>query len=95
MKGYKTKDKKKGAASTALGINKKKMLAALEKSLGVVTQAAKIAGLNRTDHYNYMKSDPKYAAAVAELENISLDFAESKLYEEINSRNITAIIFFL
>jgi hypothetical protein len=42
-----------------------------------------------------MKNDPDYAAAVLELENVSLDFTESKLFKEIEGRNITAIIFHL
>jgi len=91
----KAKVKKPSKFYTNLNINKKKMLEALEKSLGVVTQAAKLAELNRGDHYNYLKSDPVYAAAVLELENVSLDFAESKLFKEVEGGNITAIIFYL
>ena len=96
MKGkVKKKVKKPNKFSTNLNINKKKMLEALERSLGVVTQAAKLAGLDRGDHYNYLKADPVYAAAVLELENVSLDFAESKLFKEVEDGNITAIIFYL
>jgi hypothetical protein len=91
----KAKGKKDSNRTTSVNINKKKMLEALEKSLGVVTQAAKLAGLDRGAHYKWMGNDPAYAAAVLELENVSLDFAESKLFKEVEGGNITAIIFYL
>lgn len=94
MKG-KAKGKKDSKQTTSVNINKKKMLEALEKSLGVVTQAAKLADLDRGAHYKWMNNDPDYAAAVLELENVSLDFSESKLFKEIEGGNITAIIFHL
>jgi hypothetical protein len=71
------------------------MLEALEKSMGIVTQAAELSGLDRGAHYKWMDNDPDYAKAVKDLENVSLDFAESKLFKEIEARNITAIIFYL
>lgn len=71
------------------------MLEALEKSLGVVTQAATLAGLDRGTHYKWMENDPEYVVAVKNLENVSLDFAESKLFKQVEKGNITAIIFYL
>ena len=96
--------------ATEFDIKKRAMLEALAQSMGVVQTAAKMAGLDRTTHYVWMKKDEAYAVAVAELRNIALDFAESKLLEKINGvvvetkdgKNIysappdtTAIIFFL
>jgi len=60
------------------------MLEALEKCLGVVTEAAKLAGIDRWTHYNWLKEDPEYKKSVESLEDVSLDFAESKLFEKIN-----------
>lgn len=74
---------------------KKKMLLSMEKSLGVVSVAAKQAGISRNTHYRWMKEDPEYKSAIEELENVTLDFAESKLHEQIIEGNVTAIIFFL
>ncbi len=74
---------------------KKSMLAALEKSLGVVTTAAKSCGIDRNLHYDWLKDDPEYKAAVLALNNVTLDFAESKLHALINEGNPTATIFFL
>ncbi len=74
---------------------KKAMLQALEATLGVVTAACIECGIERKTHYRWMKSDPKYAAAVDDIQNIAIDFAESKLHQQIRSNNTTATIFFL
>lgn len=80
---------------TKTDINKKAMLAALEKSLGVVTTACREVGLARNTHYEYLKSDKDYRRAVKELENVALDFAESQLHKQIQKGNPLATIFFL
>jgi hypothetical protein len=82
-------------ASKGTQLTKAAMLVALEKCLGVVTDAAKKVGINRTQHYDWINKDPKYAARVEELDNLALDFAESKLHAKIKAGDTTAIIFFL
>jgi transposase-like protein len=74
---------------------KKAMLEALEKSLGVVTQAARTLGIDRDQHYKWMNNDPRYKARVDELQEVALDFAESKLHQSIQNGSDTATIFFL
>jgi len=74
---------------------KKVMLEALEKTLGVVTSACKASGIPRSAHYRWMNDDQEYANAVNDLENLTLDFAESQLYQQIKQGNTTATIFFL
>lgn len=74
---------------------KKAMLEALEKSLGIVTTAAKTAGIDRSTHYKWLDSDPEYKAAVERLADVALDFAESKLMKSIENGSDTAIIFYL
>lgn len=76
-------------------IRKKKMLEALEKTLGVVTKAARLAGMDRTAHYDWMRKDPKYKAAVEAIEDVALDFAESQLHKAIGGGDTTATIFYL
>jgi hypothetical protein len=75
--------------------HKKAMLDALEKSLGVVTSAAKTVGVGRTTHYLWMQEDKEYKAAVEELSDVAIDFAESQLHKQIKEGNSTATIFFL
>lgn len=76
-------------------IRKKQMLEALEKTLGVVTKAARLAGMDRTAHYDWMRKDPKYKAAVEAIEEVALDFAESQLHKAIGGGDTTATIFYL
>lgn len=75
--------------------HKKAMLDALEKSLGVVTSACKTVGIGRTTHYLWMQEDKEYKAAVEELSDVAIDFAESQLHKQIKEGNSTATIFFL
>ena len=76
-------------------LRKKAMLQALEQSLGVVTTAAKQAGIERTTHYNWLKEDEAYKEAVESLEAVALDFAETKLFSLINNEDTAATIFYL
>lgn len=71
------------------------MLTALEQSLGVVTDAAKKANIERRAHYRWMNEDENYAAAVRDIEEASLDFAESNLFQQIKDGSTAATIFFL
>ena len=74
---------------------KKQMLEALERSLGIVTTACNAAGIGRTTHYRWMKDDPEYKQAVKDIDNRTLDFAESHLHKLIKEGNPAATIFFL
>lgn len=75
--------------------HKNAMLDALEKSLGVVTTACKSVGIGRTTHYLWLEQDAEYRKAVDELQNMTLDFAESQLHKQIKEGNTTATIFYL
>ena len=75
--------------------NKKALLEALEKSLGVVTTACKSVGIDRSTFYEYVKNDAKFADAVADVDNIALDFAESQLHKQIQNGEVSSTIFYL
>ena len=74
---------------------KKAMLAALEKTLGIVSTACKACGVTANSHAHYMKTDPEYKAAADGMIDIALDFVESKLFQAINEGQVTAIIYYL
>lgn len=76
-------------------INKKKMIEALEMSLGVVTSAVKAVGIHRSTHYEWYNEDPEYRKAVDDVVNVSLDFAETQLFQSMKDQNVTAVIFYL
>lgn len=75
--------------------HKKAMIEAMEKSLGVVTSACKSVGVGRTTHYQWMQDDEEYKKSIEDIQNITLDFAESQLHKQIKDGNTTATIFFL
>jgi poly-gamma-glutamate capsule biosynthesis protein CapA/YwtB (metallophosphatase superfamily) len=74
---------------------KSAMLEALKKHLNIVTTACKDVGIDRSTHYEWLKNDPDYKAKVEALDDVVLDFAESKLHQSINNGSDTATIFFL
>ncbi len=74
--------------------NKKALLNALEKSLGVVTTACKQVGIGRTTFYEYYK-EPEFKKQVDSIQDIALDFAESQLHQQIQGGNTAATIFLL
>lgn len=80
---------------SATDTRKKAMLGALEKSLGVVTTAARQVGIERTTHYNWMKEDEEYKRAVESIDDVALDFAETKLHTLIQNEDTAATIFYL
>jgi hypothetical protein len=75
--------------------NKKKMLEALEKSLGIVTTACKLVGIARETHYRWMREDAEYKEAADSISDVVLDFAESKLHGLIDSGDTAATIFYM
>lgn len=75
--------------------NKKKVLEALEKSLGVVTTACKTVSVGRTQFYQWLKDDEEFRKQVEDISNITLDFAESQLHKQIREGSTSATIFYL
>lgn len=75
--------------------NKKALLEALEKSMGIVSQACRKVGISRTAYYDYYNNDTEFKKKVDDLSNVALDFAESKLMENISKNKETSIIFYL
>jgi hypothetical protein len=80
---------------TKIDINKKAMVEALIKSLGIVTTACKQVGISRQSHYDWYNEDPEYKKSVDDIADIALDFAESKLHKQIEKEDTTATIFYL
>lgn len=80
---------------TKTNVHKKKLLEALEKTLGVVTTACKLAEVSRVTFYKYYREDKDFAHKVDDIENIAIDFAESQLHKQIKDGNTTATIFYL
>ncbi len=63
---------------------KNRVLEALEECNGIVTVACKRAGMPRSTFYHYLETDDLFKKMVDELQDVALDFVESKLFEKIN-----------
>jgi len=75
--------------------NKKKLLEALERSLGIVTPACKEAGISRNTFYLYYREDPEFKKAVDDINEITLDFAENQLLKKIKEGSERSILFYM
>ena len=60
---------------------KKSLLKSLEKSLGVVTTACKNVGVHRSTFYEWYNKDEDFKKQVDDINNVTLDFAETKLFK--------------
>lgn len=74
---------KKETKSQSVTLKKSAMLKALENSLGVVTTACEVVGIDRRTHYRWLQEDEEYRAQVESLTDLAIDFAESQLFELI------------
>jgi len=76
-------------------INKKGMIDALTKSLGIVSHACTAVGISRETHYRWMRDDEEYKEAVDLIGDMVIDFAESKLHSLIDKGDVASTIFYL
>lgn len=91
----KVKHPKKNSKALLTDNNKKALIDAMQKSMGVITEACRVANISRTSFYLYYNNDPVFQKACDECEHIALDFAESQLYKQIKDGSTTATIFYL
>ena len=80
---------------TQMAHNKKDFLDALERSLGVVTTAAKACNISRRTHYRWLEEDEEYADMVRDIQESAIDFAESSLHQQIKDKVPSSTIFYL
>lgn len=63
---------------------KKEILESLETHKGIVTSACASIRCPRSTYYNYYNTDPDFKDAVDAIQDVAIDFVESKLMEKIN-----------
>lgn len=68
---------------------------ALKANLGNVTMSARAANIDKSTHYDWLKKDEAYKAAVEEIANEAIDFVENNLFKAIQGGDTTAMIFYL
>jgi len=82
------------AKSNKIQQTKKALIEALEKTLGIVTTACKLVGVDRGSFYRYVLEDKDFAKAVKDVANITFDFVESQLHKQIKDNNTASTIFY-
>ena len=87
--------KKDGIRDVQVESRKEAVLQALSISYGVITTACQQAGISRETFYRYLKEDQEFKAKAEEMQEIALDFVESKLFDKIKAGDIIAILFYL
>lgn len=66
-----------------------------EKKAGNISATCASLGIDRNTFTSWRDKYPKLAQLLDEVDESLIDFSESKLLEQINSGNLTAIIFHL
>lgn len=74
---------------------KSKLLEALEDNKGIVSTSCKSVGIARSTFYEWLKNDEQFKKAVDEIQDVAIDFVESKLFQQIEEGNPTSTIFYL
>lgn len=67
---------------------------ALNKTFGIVAQACKIVGVDRTTYYKWREKDEEFRKACDEVNEYVGDFVESKIIKKIDEGDTTMIIFY-
>lgn len=75
--------------------NKKRLLIALERHLGNVTEACKEVKLSRCTFYEYCNDDSDFKTTVDEINEITVDFVESALMTKIKEGSERSILFYM
>ena len=76
-------------------LKKETLLEALENGLGIVSTACNRTGISRSSFYKWYHEDEEFRKKVDEIDNIKLDFVESKLFKNIENEKEKSIIFYL
>lgn len=74
---------------------KEKVLEALVKANGIVSDACKKVKINRKTFYDWVKTDKNFRDCVEDVNDVALDFVESKMFNAIKKGDGRMIQFFL
>lgn len=75
--------------------SKQEFLKVLKANAGILQPACEAFGISRATAWNWRKADPDFAAACEQIMEEVIDFAESKLYQNIKDGDNASIFFFL
>ena len=76
-------------------MKKNAFIAKYRSTLGNITASCEAAGVARQTYYDWKATDENFAQVVKNIDEESLDFAESSLKQQIKNGDTTATIFYL
>jgi transposase-like protein len=76
-------------------LKKETLLEALENGLGIVSTACNRTGISRSSFYKWYKEDEEFRKKVDDIDNVKLDYVETKLFKNIENEKEKSIIFYL
>jgi ACT domain-containing protein len=76
-------------------LKKETLLEALENSLGIVSTACNRTGISRSSFYKWYHEDEEFRKKVDDIDNVKLDYVETKLFKNIENEKEKSIIFYL
>lgn len=68
---------------------KKAVLEALEQCNGIVTSACRSVEVARSTYYQWLKEDAVFKELVDDIQEVAIDYVESKLFEKIEGVEAT------
>lgn len=75
--------------------DKEKFLEVYKVNTKSITDACEAAGISRRTYYYWIEQDEEFAASIKEIDESLIDFAESKLFENIEGNKTNEILFYL
>jgi len=75
--------------------NKKRLIEAMERSLGIVSAACKECEVSRNTFYEYYKTDEEFKKAIDDVYEIQTDFVENQLLKKIKEGSESSIQFYM
>jgi len=76
-------------------LHKEKLIKALIKHLGIVSKACEEVGISRNQFYIYCRTDAAFKQEVDDINEITLDFVEDKLFQNIKEGDRSSIMFYI
>jgi hypothetical protein len=76
-------------------LHKKKLIKAMIKHLGIITKACEEVGISRNQFYVYYKTDEVFKKEIDDINEITLDFVEDKLFQNIKEGDRASIMFYI
>ena len=87
--------RKKRYTKSQIVVLKRDLLDLLKNNLGILTPSLETLNISTKAYYSWLASDAEFKQEVDNIQNIALDFVESKLLQNIRNGDKASIIFYM